>query len=120
MDATPLFTRYGNLPPPPARAELGRLQRLGGVSSLCTDEGAQTSSPSSPCPPRLSLRVCARVRASVCRFDCLLYNIFFFQCLWAMGLEVKHLLNCCQARKWVIKLPREKIDHSGVNAGEQG
>lgn len=62
-----------------------------------------------------------RMQASVCRFDCfLLYNIFFFQCLWAMGLEVKHLLNCCQARKRAIKLPREKIDHSGVNAGEQG
>lgn len=37
-----------------------------------------------------------------------------------MGLEVKHLLNCCQARKRVIKLPREKIDQSGVNAGEKG
>lgn len=37
-----------------------------------------------------------------------------------MGLEAKHLLNCCQARKWVIKLPREEINDSRVSGREWG
>lgn len=100
---------------------------LFGGCSLCLQVCAQRRGsavppqllPVSPVCPCLSVRVC--VCTPVCRSDCLLlYNVFFSQCLWAMGLEVKHLLNCCQARRRVIKLPREKIAHSGVDAGEQG
>lgn len=62
--------------------------------------------------------LCVCVHADFIAF--FLYNILFFHCLWAMGLEAKHLLNCCQARKWVIKLPREEINDSRVNGREWG
>lgn len=109
-------------PPSPARLEVGRLRRVGGgLQPPHKRRGSDVSPSLTPSSTFAPLSACTRVHASVCRSDCfLLYNVFFFQCLWAMGLEVKHLLNCCQARKRVIKLPREKIDHTGVNAGERG
>lgn len=73
-----------------------------------------TLSPTSSCPPQMCVCVC--VHGSRCLF---LYSVLFFHCLRAVGLEAKHLLNCCQARKWVIKLPREEIDGSGVERRER-
>lgn len=81
----------------------------GGVQPLI----GLTSSPAAPRPAQM----CVSVHGSRCLF---LHSVLFFHCLRAVRLEAKHLLNCCQARKWVIKLPREEIDGSGVQRGERG
>lgn len=90
-----------------------------GVHSLCTKEGAQKSSAASPHPPHLSL--CLHTCCEHLGADLIVFFSIMFSFSNVYGLrDWKHLLNCCQARKQLIKLPREKIDHSGVNAGEEG
>lgn len=97
---------WGCLPPQMCVWGRGAEQHAG----RCAASDPTDVVPNFPCPPQMCVCV------SRCLF---LHSVLFFHCLRAVGLEAKHLLNCCQARKWVIKLPREEIDGCGVERRER-